>query len=62
MHDLLEHMYGAHNGSTLRRSLHFQLTRRALSKAARVRRFLPLLAEKHTKAVLREAAAHEIRH
>jgi glycosyltransferase involved in cell wall biosynthesis len=36
VHDLLEHMYGAHNGSTLRRSLHFQLTRRALSKAARV--------------------------
>jgi glycosyltransferase involved in cell wall biosynthesis len=36
VHDLLEHMYGAHDGSTLRRSLHFQLTRRALSKAARV--------------------------
>ena len=36
VHDLLEHMYGAHNGSSLRRSLHFQLTRRALSKAARV--------------------------
>jgi glycosyltransferase involved in cell wall biosynthesis len=36
VHDLLEHMYGAHDGSTLRRSLHFQLTRRALGKAARV--------------------------
>jgi len=36
VHDLLEHMYGAHDGSSLRRSLHFQLTRRALSKAARV--------------------------
>jgi glycosyltransferase involved in cell wall biosynthesis len=36
VHDLLEHMYGAHNDSSLRRSLHFQLTRRALSKAARV--------------------------
>jgi glycosyltransferase involved in cell wall biosynthesis len=36
VHDLLEHMYGAHNGSSLLRSLHFQLTRRALSKAARV--------------------------
>jgi len=29
-----------------------------LSEGARVKRFLPLLAEKHTKAVLREAAAH----
>ena len=36
VHDLLEHMYGAHNGSSLRRSLHFELTRRALKHAARV--------------------------
>jgi glycosyltransferase involved in cell wall biosynthesis len=36
VHDLLDHMYGAHDGSSLRRSLHFQLTRRALRKAARV--------------------------
>ncbi len=36
VHDLLEHMYGARDGSSLRRSLHIQLTRRALRKAARV--------------------------
>ena len=36
VHDLLEHMYGAREGSNLRRSLHLQLTRRALHKAARV--------------------------
>ena len=36
VHDLLEHMYGARDGSSLRRSLHLQLTRRALHKAARV--------------------------
>jgi len=36
VHDLVEHMYGAHNGSNLRRSLHFYFTRRALRRAARV--------------------------
>src|SRR6202158_5983946 len=36
VHDLLEHMYGAPNPSSLRRSLHFYLTRRVLRKAARV--------------------------
>jgi len=36
VHDLLEHMYGAREGSNLRRSLHLHLTRRALHKAARV--------------------------
>jgi len=36
VHDLLEHMYGAHNGSNWRRNLHFYLTRRALGKSARV--------------------------
>jgi len=36
VHDLLEHMYGAHDGSSLLRSLHFELTRRALKHAARV--------------------------
>ena len=36
MHDLLEHMYGSRNASSLRRSLHFYLTRRVLRKAARV--------------------------
>ncbi len=36
VHDLLEHMYGARDGSNLRRILHVQLTRRALRHAARV--------------------------
>jgi glycosyltransferase involved in cell wall biosynthesis len=36
VHDLLEHMYGSRNLSSLRRSLHFYLTRRALRGAARV--------------------------
>ena len=36
VHDLLEHMYGARNGSSIRRSLHTQLTRRALRNADRV--------------------------
>src|ERR1700690_1410788 len=36
VHDLLEHMYGSRNFSTLRRSMHFYLTRRVLRGAARV--------------------------
>jgi glycosyltransferase involved in cell wall biosynthesis len=36
VHDLLEHMYGSRNASSLRRSLHFYLTRRVLRRAARV--------------------------
>ncbi len=36
VHDLLEHMYGMRNASSLRRSLYFYLTRRALRRAARV--------------------------
>ena len=36
VHDLLEHMYAAHDASSLRRSLHFHLTRRVLGRAARV--------------------------
>ena len=36
VHDLLEHMYGSRDASTLRRSLHFYLTRRVLRNAARV--------------------------
>src|SRR5499427_4164523 len=36
VHDLLEHMYGARNGSIVRRSLHTQLTKRALRNADRV--------------------------
>ena len=36
VHDLLEHMYLSRDASSWRRSLHFHLTRRALSHAARV--------------------------
>ena len=36
VHDLLEHMYGSRNASSLRRNLHFHLTRRVLRRAARV--------------------------
>ena len=36
VHDLLEHMYGSHDSSPLRRSVHFFLTRRVLRRAARV--------------------------
>jgi glycosyltransferase involved in cell wall biosynthesis len=36
VHDLLEHMYGSRGASSVRRSLHFYLTRRVLRKAARV--------------------------
>lgn len=36
VHDLLEHMYGSRNASSLRRSLHFYMTRRVLRGAARV--------------------------
>ena len=36
VHDLLEHMYGSRDLSSLRRSLHFYLTRRVLRRAARV--------------------------
>jgi glycosyltransferase involved in cell wall biosynthesis len=36
VHDLLEHMYGSRDASSLRRSLYFYLTRRVLRKAARV--------------------------
>ena len=36
VHDLLEHMYRARNGSNLTRSLHFHLTRHVLKNAARI--------------------------
>jgi glycosyltransferase involved in cell wall biosynthesis len=36
VHDLLEHMYRAHDGSGVMRTLHFQLTRRVLKGAARI--------------------------
>jgi glycosyltransferase involved in cell wall biosynthesis len=36
VHDLLDYMYRAHNGSSLRRMLHFQATRRVLHRAVRI--------------------------
>ncbi len=36
VHDVLEHMYGARDRSSLRRSLHFQFTRRVLKSANRI--------------------------
>jgi glycosyltransferase involved in cell wall biosynthesis len=36
VHDLLDYMYRARNGSSLRRMLHFQFTRRVLHRAARI--------------------------
>jgi glycosyltransferase involved in cell wall biosynthesis len=36
VHDLLDHMYAARGASSVWQSLHFQLTRRALSRAARI--------------------------
>jgi len=36
VHDILDHMYRAHNGSGFTRSLHFHLTRRVLKNAARI--------------------------
>jgi len=36
VHDVLDHMYRAHDRSSIRRSLHFHLTRRVLRGAARV--------------------------
>ena len=36
VHDVLEHMSRAHDGSGLRRSLHFHLTRRVLAGAGRI--------------------------
>ncbi|MGH9528485.1 MAG: glycosyltransferase family 4 protein [Terriglobales bacterium] len=45
VHDVLEHMYRAHDGSGLRRSLHFHLTRRVLNGASRI-----LAVSKFTKS------------
>ncbi len=36
VHDLLDHMYRARNGSGLKRSMHFRLTRRVLRNSARI--------------------------
>jgi len=44
VHDVLEHMYRAHDRSSLRRSLHFHLTRRVLKGARRI-----LAVSKYTK-------------
>ena len=35
-HDLLDHMYRARSGSSLKRSLHFHFTKRVLKRAARI--------------------------
>ena len=45
VHDVLEHMYRAHDRSSLRRSLHFHLTRRVLKGAAKI-----LAVSKYTKS------------
>jgi len=45
VHDVLEHMYRAHDRSSLRRSLHFHLTRGVLKGAARI-----LAVSKYTKS------------
>jgi len=50
VHDVLDHMYGARDGSNLMRSLHFHLTRRALKGAGRilaVSKFTKIEIEKH---------------
>src|SRR5216683_3869089 len=36
VHDMLEHMYRARSGSGIKRSLHFNLTRRVVQKASRI--------------------------
>lgn len=36
VHDLLDYMYRAHSGSSMRRALHFYCTKRVLSQAARI--------------------------
>src|ERR1700682_4748518 len=45
VHDVLEHMYRTHDRSSLRRSLHFHLTRRVLKGAAKI-----LAVSKYTKS------------
>ena len=45
VHDVLEHMYRAHDRSSLRRSVHFHLTRRVLKGAARI-----VAVSKYTKS------------
>jgi glycosyltransferase involved in cell wall biosynthesis len=45
VHDVLEHMYRAHDVSGLRRSLHLQLTRRVLNGASRI-----FAVSKHTRS------------
>jgi len=45
VHDVLEHMYRAHDVSGLRRSLHLQLTKRVLNGASRI-----FAVSKHTRS------------
>ena len=47
VHDLLEHMSRSKDGSSMRRAMHFQLTRRVLTRAARI-----LAVSKFTKSEL----------
>ena len=47
VHDLLEHMYGSRNVSSMRRSLHFHLTRRVLRGAARDDRGIAIYEERN---------------
>jgi glycosyltransferase involved in cell wall biosynthesis len=52
VHDVLEHMYGAGEGSSLRRSLHFHLTRHVLKGAKRI-----LAVSKFTKSEIEKLFA-----
>jgi glycosyltransferase involved in cell wall biosynthesis len=52
VHDVLEHMYGAGEGSGLRRSLHFHLTRHVLKGAKRI-----LAVSKFTKSEIEKLFA-----
>jgi glycosyltransferase involved in cell wall biosynthesis len=52
VHDVLEHMYGAGEGSSLRRSLHFHLTRHVLRGAKRI-----LAVSKFTKSEIEKLFA-----
>jgi glycosyltransferase involved in cell wall biosynthesis len=52
VHDVLEHLYRARDRSGLRRSLHFQLTRRVLKGASRI-----LAVSKYTKSEIEKLFA-----
>jgi glycosyltransferase involved in cell wall biosynthesis len=57
VHDVLEHMYGARDGSSIRRSLHFHLTRRVLKGAGRI-----LAVSKFTKSEIEKLFGISGRH